>query len=277
MRLLIEHRTRYSFTLPQRRLVQLLRVTPLSFFGQSVVDWQIDVDCNARLKSGRDGFGNETTMLYIDGPTDTIAVTVRGEVLTQDRAGIVTGALEPLPPELYTRSTALTQPSDAIADFARGFLDAAKSPLSAMHAIMGGLNERIRFDAGTGDVTRGAIQAFEEKSGVCQDHAHLMIASARSLGIPARYVSGHLWRSDQPKGSVQAATHAWAEVWLADYGWVAFDAANDHCPDEAYVRVAIGLDYRDAAPLSGARVGGGDERLDVEVRVDRADAAPTMR
>jgi transglutaminase-like putative cysteine protease len=276
LRLLIQHRTGYRFSQPQQRLVQLLRVTPLSFVGQNVIDWQIDVDCNARLKSGRDGFGNETTMLYVDGPIDAIAVTVRGEVLTEDRAGMVLGAIEPLPPPLYLRHSELTRPGDEITAFAREIAAEQDSHLSTLHALMAALHEQVAFDPPSGDVGRGAADAFAERRGVCQDHAHIMIAAARSLGYPARYVSGHLWREGDGEAE-QSATHAWAEVWLHKYGWIGFDPTNDLCPDHGYVRVAIGLDYRDAAPLSGARVGGGAERLEVFVRVDRLDTHAPQR
>ncbi|MDB5684942.1 MAG: transglutaminase, partial [Sphingomonas bacterium] len=101
MRLFIEHRTDYRFSEPQARLIQLLRMTPASHAGQNVVDWRIDVDCDARLKPGRDGFGNETQMLYINGPIDRICLTVTGEVVTEDRAGMIAGTAEPLPPEVF--------------------------------------------------------------------------------------------------------------------------------------------------------------------------------
>lgn len=272
MRLFIDHRTDYSFSQPQTRLVQLLRLTPMSHVGQSVVDWQIDVDCDARLKSGRDGYGNETTMLYVDGPIERIGITVSGEVLTDDRAGIVTGALEPLPPLLFTRSTPLTKASPEIAAFAQEATAGSESALSAMHALMRAIHERVAFEVGGGDVGRTAARAFEEGHGVCQDHAHVMIAAARTLGLPARYVSGYLWRPDE---AVSRAAHAWAEVSVPDYGWIGFDPANDHCPDDSYVRVAAGLDYREAAPLSGARTGGGGEWLEVSVQVRRQRAGGT--
>ena len=95
MRLLIQHQTEYRFTEPQARLIQLLRVTPGSHAGQSIISWSIDVDHDARLRRGRDGYGNETTMLYVDGPLDHIALTVSGEVLTEDRAGMIGAAAEP--------------------------------------------------------------------------------------------------------------------------------------------------------------------------------------
>jgi transglutaminase-like putative cysteine protease len=93
----------------------------------------------------------------------------------------------------------------------------------------------------------------------------MLIGAARHLGIPARYVSGHLFRRDGARE--QEAAHAWAEAWVGDLGWVAFDPANGVCTDDAYVRVACGLDYRDAAPVAGARSGGGAEELAVEVEV----------
>ncbi len=269
MRLFIHHDTRYSFSRPQKRLVQLLRVTPASFLGQNVIDWRIDVDCDTRLKSGRDGYGNETTMLYVDGPIDRIHISVRGEVLTDDRAGMVDGAAEPLPPLIFTRSTPLTAPTPEIRAFAAEIERASTNPLNCLHRLNSALNERIAFDTGAMDVARTAAAAFAAGQGVCQDHAHIFIAAARALGIPARYVSGHLFRPDE---KTHAATHAWAEAWLDGYGWIGFDAVNDHCPDDGYVRVAVGLDYRDAAPLSGARIGGGDEWLRVGVRVGLSPA-----
>src|SRR5690606_7907750 len=94
MRLYVHHRTEYRFSEPQARLVQLLRLTPGSHIGQNVVDWRIDVDCNARLRGGRDGYGNETTMLYVDGLIESISIAVDGSVLTEDKAGMVRGAAE---------------------------------------------------------------------------------------------------------------------------------------------------------------------------------------
>ena len=97
---------------------------------------------------------------------------------------------------------------------------------------------------------------------------NVFIAAARRLGIPCRYVSGHLCRSDG--AGVQEASHAWAEAFVGGLGWVGFDPANGICPTDAYVRVAIGLDCLGAAPVRGAQVGGSDEKLSVAVQVDQA-------
>jgi len=265
MRLYVHHLTEYRFSEPQARLVQLLRLMPGSHIGQNVVDWRIDVDCNARLRNGRDGYGNETTMLYVDGPIDRISVAVNGSVLTEDKAGMVLGTTETLPPLLYLQSTWLTAPDEAITDFARSIAAESSDPLDRMHRLMGLLHDRLHFDVGRRDPTRTATETFAEGHGVCQDLTHVFLAATRCMGLPARYVSGHFYRDDG--GALQEAAHGWTEVHVPDYGWIAFDASHDHCPDDRYIRVAIGLDYRDAAPLSGSRLGGGVEELDVGVRV----------
>lgn len=270
MRLDVEHVTRYAYSQPQRRLVQLLRMTPTSFAAQHVVDWHVTVDCDANLTDHRDGFGNAMTMLYIDGPIDEIAIRVAGEVLTDDRSGMIEDAPEPLPPIVFCRATNLTRPDDAIRNFAEDVRASESDPIARMHLLMSRLLNETRFEATLDEVERDAATAFGANKGVCQDFAHIFCAAARSMDIPARYISGHLFRRD---GEVeQPASHAWAEAYLPDIGWVGFDPANGIGPDDAYVRLACGLDYRDAAPIAGRRLGEGEESLNVKVRVTRADA-----
>jgi len=268
MHLFINHRTQYSFSVPQRRVIQLLRVTPSSFDGQQIIDWEINAECDVRLLPSRDGFGNETTMLYCDGPLTRLVLSIRGEVLTENRHGVVRGALDPLPPEVYLQQSALTRPTPEIADFARTIAPRETDRIALLHLLMDTLHERIRFDTALSYVQRAAGEAFAEGTGVCQDHAHFFVSAAREMRVPARYVSGHLYRRE---GAIeQPAAHAWAEAWVNDLGWVGFDPTNAMCPDDAYIRVAIGLDYQDAAPLSGSRVGGGTESLFVGVTVSQA-------
>ncbi len=268
MRLNVEHVTRYAFSQPQKRLVQLLRMTPSDFAAQHIVKWDVDVDCDAKIRSNRDGFGNILTLLYIDGPVERIELTVSGEVLTSDHSGVIADADEPLPPAAFLRSTELTEADEAIGNFAADVAAAQADPLKRMHLLMERLLNEIRFEPTLDAVERDAATAFAANKGVCQDHAHIFCAAARSMAIPARYISGHLYRRDGAE--IQEASHAWAEAWLQDLGWVGFDPANGISPDEAYIRVATGLDYRDAAPVAGQRLGGGEETLGVEVRVTQA-------
>lgn len=272
MRLHVRHRTTYRFDAPQARLVQLARMAPASHAGQAVLAWDLTVDCDARLRPARDGYGNHLTMLYVDGPLTELTVEVAGEVLTEDRAGVVRGGAEPLPAGVFLRETALTRPDAEIAALAQAAGDADGGGLGRLHALTRLLGGRMRFDAIGTAVGRSAADALGQGHGVCQDFAHVFCAAARLLDIPARYVSGHLFRRGERDGGSgeQPAAHAWAEAYVEGLGWVGFDAANGICPDDAYVRVAVGLDYGEAAPLSGARTGGGAERMDVAVTVSQA-------
>jgi transglutaminase-like putative cysteine protease len=170
---------------------------------------------------------------------------------------------------LFLRDTLLTEADDSI----RALTDVATAPnagepIAMMHSLMNAIRDAMRFDTGATDVTTTATQALSLGRGVCQDFAHIFIAGARHLGFPARYVSGYLFRKDAVEG--QEAGHGWAEAYLPDLGWVGFDPANAICPTEAYVRVAVGLDYLGAAPVRGSRLGGNDEKLSVQISVKDA-------
>ncbi|UAK24687.1 transglutaminase family protein [Sphingomonas nostoxanthinifaciens] len=263
MRLHVVHRTEYRFSEPQSRLVQLLRLTPGNHAGQCVVAWTIEVDRDARLKPARDGFGNETTMLYVDGPLDRIAITVAGEVLTDDRAGMIAGTPETLAPPFYLQSTPLTRADAGIADFVAS-LELPAERLSGAHQLAESLHERLVLTDIGPAVDESAIARFAEGKADPRGAAHLLIAAARSAGYPARYVAGHLYR---PYEADAHAAHGWAELYVAGYGWIGFDAHEGRCPTSSYVRVAVGLDYHQAAPISGARVGGGGEALAIDIHV----------
>src|SRR3954465_9898970 len=119
MQLTVRHVTPYTYAQPARRIIQLLRATPSSFVGQNVLDWRIDVDSDARLREGRDGYGNIIHMLYVDKPVRGLSVAVNGRVLTEDRAGVVAGLPHDLPPQVFRRPTPLTEAGPAIAALAR--------------------------------------------------------------------------------------------------------------------------------------------------------------
>ena len=275
MQLNVHYTTAYKYAQPTRKIIQLLRVTPASFAGQAVLEWRIGVDCDAKLREGRDGYGNITHMLYIDKAVRHLAVSVAGRVLTEDKAGIVQGLAHELPPPVFLRTTPLTDAGEAIRKLAEWISAGDEPTLDKLHRLAARLHEEMRFDTEATGVDTRAEQACAEGHGVCQDFAHIFIAASRHAGLPARYVSGHLFRRDGEH--VQEAAHAWAEAWIEDLGWTAFDPVNGICTDDAYIRVACGLDYRDAAPVAGARAGGGCEDLSVEVRVSEAQPPGTAQ
>ena len=268
MQLVVNYSTTYRYTPPARSVIQLLRVTPPSFAGQTVLDWRIDVNRDARLREGRDGYGNITNMLYVEGGVEELVVAVAGRVLTEDKAGVVNGLPHDLPHEVFLRETPLSTAGPALARLADKVVAKRGGALDRLHRLAALLHADIRFDTEATAVETTAEQACAAGHGVCQDFAHIFIGVARRLGIPARYVSGHLYRRDGQHE--QPAAHAWAEGWIEHLGWTAFDPVNGISADDAYIRVACGLDYRDAAPVAGARAGGGAEEMKVEVRVTDA-------
>jgi len=269
MRIRISHATTYAYDTPPTSVTQVLRKTPRNHDGQYVVDWRIDLSQDCQLHQHEDAFGNITHSFTAEGPFDRLSVAVEGEVETQDTQGIVRGAVERFPPQFYLRETALTQGDDAILDFAETLrAQAGSDTLTLLHALLTALNREISFDTDPTHVATTAAEAFVLRRGVCQDLTHIYIAAARALGIPARYVGGHFYRADGV--TAQEAGHAWAEAFVDNLGWVAFDPANGTCVSEAHVRVAVGLDYLGAAPVRGTRFGGSGETLKVAVHVDQA-------
>src|SRR5215471_12891050 len=130
MRIRVSHETIYRYDAPPKGVIQTLRVTPRNHDGQYVVDWRVDVSADIRLDAQEDAFGNVTHTFSADGPLDTLRLYVEGEVETQDSHGIMRGTIEHFPPSMYLRTTPLTAPDEAIAEFAREVAaDAGADPL----------------------------------------------------------------------------------------------------------------------------------------------------
>lgn len=271
MRIQIRHVTTYTYAQPAHSVIQLLRLTPRNYAGQTVRRWRIDLDRDGLLKASEDAFGNTVHMLSLSGPLTQLTVAADGEVETSDADGLVSGAVERFPTGLYLRNTPLTEPSEDLLAFARDTVgEVSADPLSALHRLLSGIHSTITFDTKPTTVLTTAAEAFTMKTGVCQDLTHIFIAAARGLGVPARYVGGYLWRLDGERRQQQDAGHAWAEAYVTGLGWVGFDPANGVSPTAAHIRVAIGLDYLGAAPVRGSRTGGPEEKLDVTVAVNQA-------
>lgn len=276
MRIAVFHETVYRYETPAYGMIQSLRLTPRNHDGQSVVDWRIDISENCQLDQHVDSFGNIAHVFTAEEPLEELRLLVEGEVETQDTGGVVTGTLERFPPGFYLRETPLTKADPAIAAFAREVADSAgNDPLETLHSLLARVHGGVVYEAGPTQATTTAAEAFALGRGVCQDLAHIFIAAARSLGLPARYIGGHFFHADS--AGEQEAGHAWTEAHVPALGWIAFDVANGVCATEAHVRVAVGLDYLGAAPVRGSRYGGGAETLAVAVSVRDTSRAAARR
>ncbi len=266
MRLRIRHETRYSYGAePARSAIQLVRKTPRNDASQFVRRWRIEVDADCRLDKGEDAFGNITHMFAIEGPISAMRVITEGEIETTDQNGFVRDSVERFPLAFWRRPSALTAVTPEIRTFAKDItMSEGGDPHASAHAVMRTINSEFTYLLGETDAATPASHVLKERRGVCQDFAHLFVAAMRTLDLPARYVSGYYLRTDTDQ---QEASHAWAEVHLPGLGWLSFDPANNVCGTERHVRLAIGPDYLDAAPIRGSRIGGSGEELSVAIEV----------
>jgi transglutaminase-like putative cysteine protease len=301
MRLTVRHDTLYRYENPMRALVQSHRLTPIVHEGQTVEGWDIALPEGAsRGAELRDGAGNLIQTVSFRGPLEIAEIRVTGTVETRDTAGVLRGHRESVPPLAYLRATRATRADVALTELALSAVSEGQSSLERAHALSNAVADAIAYTPGrTGEATTAA-EALAAGVGVCQDHAHALIAAARVADLPARYVTGYLWSQggneqvqvlgDAEPGDAPAqiqaqaqqqagptdpdqpeASHAWAELFVEDLGWVGFDASNRCCPDDRYVRLASGLDAAEAAPIRGVAQGMGAESMIVRVMVSLAD------
>jgi transglutaminase-like putative cysteine protease len=264
MRLTIRHTTVYTYEEPFVTLIEALRLTPRPHAGQLIHRWSVRVDDERPLATHIDGYGNIVLTFSARGAHTSHAISVDGEVETTDTYGVVKSAIETITPRFFLSTTPQTEPDAAIFALADAASHRKGGRLQQLHGLMLTVRERIEFIAGETHARTTAAEALAEGRGVCQDHAHVFISAARAMGCPARYVSGYLWAGDD---IVAPASHAWAEAYVEQLGWVGFDVANHVCPTDAYVRVAIGRCYAEAIPVRGVRTGGRAERMTVNVQV----------
>ncbi len=266
MQLTVDHVTRYRYDSPARSVVQSHRLTPSVFAGQKTLDWEVTVEGGIKGARHRDGAGDVVQGWTIAGPVSDVTVHVRGTVETEDLAGVLRGHRETVAPDCYLRETVPTRVDVALADLANAA--SGPDPLALAHALAAAVADAIAYRPGVTHAHTTAAEALALGEGVCQDHAHALVACARQRGLPARYVSGYLF--SDADGQAHEAAHAWAELHLAGLGWVGFDPANRCCPDDRYIRLGSGFDAQDAAPIRGIARGGGGEDMDVTVAIQQA-------
>lgn len=269
MHLAIHHETVYRYASPVKRSTQYLRLTPVNGPRQRVIEWELSLP--AKASRCLDAYGNVMHVLTLDKPHSEIHLYARGVVETEDAAPQPDADDGPFPPAVFLRDSALTQADAALRDFAAEHAQrVAADPMQGLLGMLEALGLQMPYTPGTTDAATPAAEAFARHLGVCQDHAQVFATCARLLGIPTRYVSGYLAADAE-----HVASHAWAEVRLPGTaseggGWLGFDVSNQCLADARYVKLAIGLDYLDASPVRGMRLGGGVEALQTAVQVTLA-------
>ncbi|MCR6672100.1 transglutaminase family protein [Devosia ginsengisoli] len=266
MRLRISHISEYSYDAPLFYALQRLRLVPKSGPTQTVTEWSLSIEGAREEVRYDDAFDNDTRLLSINDEPHRIIVTASGVVDTVDANGIFGPHRGLAPLWLFRQPTDLSRPGQGVAALAEVVGEGEGGEIERLHALMALVRERVAYTVGATNAVTTAEEALAQGQGVCQDHAHIFISAARRLGFAARYVSGYL-RLDG--ADEQTASHAWAEAYVEGLGWAGFDSSNGISPDERYVRVACGRDYRDAMPVMGIRLGQAEERLAVRITVEQ--------
>ncbi len=266
MLLKVNHISRYHYDAPVQYALQQIRLTPKERDNQHIINWSVTIEGGHKELSFEDQHNNVVDLISIAPDQQELAIICSGEIELTNSSGVVGrhGGFAPL--WLFQRSTALTKPGNKVKELVAKLGGDNDASLERAHALSALVRQHIDFAVGTTHSGTTAEEALIRGEGVCQDHSHAFLSAARLLGYPARYVSGYLMMNDRID---QDATHAWAELYIETLGWVGFDVANGYSPDERYIRVATGLDYYEAAPVSGMRFGDSNEKLSVELQVQQ--------
>lgn len=278
-RLRIEHATGFTYPSDVGASYNEARVLPASTDTQFVLSSQLDIEPSTGVNSFTDYFGTRVASFDVLAAHHALTITARSLVevlprglehpeLTWDELRAQAEA-SVASVEMLTQ-TKRTKPPAAVVALAREIADAHENPSEAALAIARAVGERVAYLPGSTGVHSTAAEAWEQGSGVCQDIAHITLGALRSVGIPARYVSGYL--HPQPDAQVGVAvageSHAWVE-WAAGEDWVGFDPTNDIEIGDRHVLVGCGRDYTDIPPLRGVYGGGVKGDLYVKVTITR--------
>ncbi|MGD2132642.1 MAG: transglutaminase family protein [Maricaulaceae bacterium] len=279
MLLTVRHEISYAFARPASHVVEIVRLMPGNHGGQDVLDWRVRCPTADGLSAFTDGLGNEASLISQRGPVERFTVIAEGQVRTVDLGGVVAGAVETMPPAYYLRRTDQTAPTEPIVALAKKAAgEKAVLGREALAKLAAGVAEQPEDLSSEPDETASEAETeiTEPDAGAAPERAHVFIAAARALGVPARCVSGYLWTGEEKGASEEAdrpfAPHAWAEAWTEADGWVGFDPAQGGPVGAAHVRVAIGLDYRQAAPVTSHQRGAGELTLDVFGHIQAAES-----
>lgn len=289
MRFQISHETVYRYGAPASESVGELRIFPVDTPGQRVGRLRVRLDPNAPVDTFTDYFGNTVGSFAIPSPHKRLRVKMSAEVETfppsdpGPAADLPVGQGRRLNPDrridlyLYRQPTAAVPLGSALKPLKRAFLREAVPLREALQDLNGWIHREFRYQPGVTEVSTPLCDIIRRRQGVCQDFAHLMLAILRTHGLPARYVSGYIEPHDPTRsGGAEligaAASHAWVEVNLPNGRWWGWDPTNNQCAGERHVKVAVGRDYHDVAPLRGTYKGALSQKLQVIVSIKRQEA-----
>lgn len=276
----IAHTTCYTYEKPRLSSVMSLNLMPRKDRRQNVDYYQLRTDPSTFVDSEIDYFGNTRHFLDLHRPhqqltIESVAKVWVNEVLELDKIQHnsnweeIAALQDSIEYWEYLQHTNLTRTKVDLVDWvdAQGGIELS-DPESFLETLCVRLSQVIRYQPGSTTIESTVDDLLKQHEGVCQDIAQLMIAIARTKGIPSRYVMGYLYVSPgESHRLAQNTTHAWVECYLPHKGWTSFDPTNPDLPKDSHIVVSYGRDYRDVAPTKGISLGTGDATMDVSVTV----------
>jgi len=281
----VEHRTHYRYGRPMADGFTTLHLAPRPTNWQEVLSIDLEVDPQPdEYDVSIDQFGNSVTQLAVHRPHSSLMVAsvivvdvvVPPSVVTNQTWNDVTAQAAAAQGQLaielgpYLAHTLLTPALPELAQLTDPEFPPGRNVADSVSGLCQRIFDEFQFDAGFSDVTTPLATVLAERRGVCQDFAHVSVAALRSIGIPARYVSGYI-ETESPPGEPKLvgvdASHAWCSAWAGESGWIDFDPTNNQMPPLRHPTVGWGRDFNDVTPVRGVVIGPGGEQL-LEVAVD---------
>lgn len=277
-RLRIVHRTGFSYELPATASYNEARMLPVNSNEQFVLQANLQIHPAAAQHGYVDYWGTQVSTFEVLTPHTELSVTATSVVevrpalrvspdMSWDDLAIVRTSTTKFVE--FTEQTRLTEPPAGVINLARDIADKHDNPAATAMAIAAAVYDNIEYTKGVTGVQTTAAHAWENKKGVCQDIAHVTLGALRSVGIPARYVSGYLQsKADAEIGeTIVGESHAWVEWFTGD--WFGYDPTNMLHIGERHVLIARGRDYRDVSPLRGVYGGASASGVFVKVEITR--------
>jgi transglutaminase-like putative cysteine protease len=264
VKLEIVHSTRYRYSGPIAETVMEVRLRPMDGNGQRCLDFSLELSHGVKARAYTDGFGNHVHYFNLVRPHSGLSVVSRSTIETGLSHDARPG--EELVQD-FLRFRAPVKEVEGIRELARQHMIADPADPSSVEQALDELTLSISrdftYDRTVTNVYSTVDEVLALRAGVCQDFAHLFIAAARAMGVPTRYVSGYIHTQGE---KAAAASHAWAEAWVAGRGWIGFDATHPIRTTPHHVRLAVGRDYTDAAPTRGVYVGSAVGTMAISVK-----------
>jgi len=269
VKLEIVHSTRYRYSTPLAETVMEVRLRPMDGNGQRCLDFKLELSHGAQARTYVDGFGNHVHYFNLVRPHAGLSVVSRSTVET----GL---GPDPHPGEElvqdFLRFRSPVKDVEGVRSLARRHavqdLSSAASVEQALDELTATISREFAYDRTVTNVYSAVDDVLALRAGVCQDFAHLFIAVARAMGVPARYASGYI---HLPGEKVALASHAWGEAWVPGTGWIGFDATHPVRTTPHHVRLAVGRDYTDAAPTRGVYVGSAASSMAISVKTHEVE------